>query len=110
MLLSLVEKPKDMTLKMCELYRRNAATHYKTTNCPTSKQEMEFLDDIMRSCGKPKPYDPVPSCSDLFELSGLYDMGYRNFLLCDELCLKDHMLSAATNAFSSFRGQCGRKA
>lgn len=47
--------------------------------------------------------DPVPSCADLFELASLYQMGYRNFLLCDELCLKEDMLGAACNVFEAFR-------
>lgn len=45
----------------------------------------------------------VPSCSDLFELAALHSMGYRNFLLCDELCLKEDMLGAAVNVFDAFR-------
>ncbi len=45
----------------------------------------------------------VPSCADFSELAWLYDIGYRNFLLCDELCLKEHMLGAAVNTFDAFR-------
>ncbi len=45
----------------------------------------------------------VPSCADLNELAWLYDIGYRNFLLCDELCLKDNLLSTAVNVFEAFR-------
>lgn len=45
----------------------------------------------------------IPSCADLNELAWLYDIGYRNFLLCDELCLKDSLLSTAVNVFESFR-------
>jgi hypothetical protein len=50
-----------------------------------------------------KPYKPIPSASDLSELAWLHDIGFRNFLLCDELCLKENMLSAATNVFNSVR-------
>jgi len=45
----------------------------------------------------------VPSAADFSELAWLYDIGYRNFLLCDELCLKENWLGAATNAFDAFR-------
>src|SRR3989344_2083141 len=41
----------------------------------------------------------VPECSDLNELAWMYDIGYRRFLLCDGLCLKEEPLSRAVNAF-----------
>lgn len=52
---------------------------------------------------KGKPYEPIPCAADLSELAWLHDIGYRNFLLCDELCLKEHMMGAATKVFDSFR-------
>lgn len=52
---------------------------------------------------KGRKYMPVPSAADLSELAWIYEIGYRNFLLCDELCLKMHTLGAATNVFDSFR-------
>lgn len=45
----------------------------------------------------------VPNCSDLNELAWLYDIGYREFLLCDELCLKENLLAHAVNVFEAFR-------
>ena len=45
----------------------------------------------------------VPKCADFSDLAWLYDIGYRNMLLCDELCLKDDLLSRAVNAFDAFR-------
>jgi hypothetical protein len=45
----------------------------------------------------------TPSCADLFELEALRLMGFRNFLLCDELCLKEDMLGAAVNVFDACR-------
>lgn len=45
----------------------------------------------------------VPSAADFSELAWLYDIGYRNFLLCDELCLKGEWLGAAVNTFDAFR-------
>ncbi|MFA5125192.1 MAG: hypothetical protein WC473_05240 [Patescibacteria group bacterium] len=47
--------------------------------------------------------EPVPSCSDFLELAWLYDIGYREMMLCDELCLKRDLLTAAVNAFDCFR-------
>ena len=46
---------------------------------------------------------PVPSCVDFSELAWLYDIGYREMMLCDELCLKGELLSRAVNVFESFR-------
>lgn len=46
---------------------------------------------------------PVPSAADLMQLGFLYELGYDNFMLCDELCLKDNMLTSAVNVFDSFR-------
>jgi hypothetical protein len=53
--------------------------------------------------------DPVPSCADWHELAWLYDIGYRRMMLCDELCLKDDLLSTAVNAFQAFRLSYGRR-
>lgn len=47
--------------------------------------------------------DEVPSCADWNELAWLSDIGYKNFMLCDELCLKEELLSRAINAFQAFR-------
>ena len=47
--------------------------------------------------------DPVPSCADFQQLAWLYDVGYRSFMLCDELCLKEDLLIPATNAMYAFR-------
>ncbi len=49
--------------------------------------------------------NPVPSCADFLELQWLYDVGYRRFMLCDELCLRGDLLGTAVNAFESFRSQ-----
>lgn len=47
--------------------------------------------------------NPVPSCSDFHELAWLTDIGYKNFMLCDELCLKGELLNRAVNVFDCFR-------
>ena len=36
------------------------------------------------------------------QLAWLYDIGYRNFMLCDELCLRGDLLGTAVNVFSAF--------
>src|SRR5262249_2378153 len=48
--------------------------------------------------------EPVPSLADLAQLAWIYDLGYRTFMLCDELCLKEDLLATAVNAFDAFRG------
>lgn len=48
-------------------------------------------------------YEPVPSAADLLELAWLYDIGYRKAMLCDEICLKEELLSCAVDVFDNFR-------
>lgn len=48
-------------------------------------------------------HSPVPECDDFSDLAWLKDIGYKNFLLCDELCLKGDLLSRAVNVFDAFR-------
>jgi hypothetical protein len=48
-------------------------------------------------------HDSVPSCADFEQLGFLYEIGYRRMMLCDELCLKESLLSTAINAFCAFR-------
>ena len=49
---------------------------------------------------------PIPECADFSELAWLYHLGYRRFLLCDELCLKKELLARSINVFDSFRRDC----
>lgn len=81
--------------------------------------EIEYPHEIMTACKTILAKDPraivgsrmllscihdvVPSCSDLNEIAWLYDVGYRNFLLCDELCLKEDLLHRAVSVFDAFR-------
>jgi len=46
---------------------------------------------------------PVPSCSDFCDLAYLYNIGYKNMMLCDELCLKEDLFPIAIDAFDQFR-------
>lgn len=52
--------------------------------------------------------NPVPSNADFEQIAWLYDIGYRSFMLCDELCLRGDLLSTATNALCAFKGSYGR--
>lgn len=45
----------------------------------------------------------IPECSDFSELAWLSQLGYRKFLLCDELCLKENLLNRSINIFDDFR-------
>ena len=45
----------------------------------------------------------VPECADFSELAWLYQIGYKRFLLCDELCLKENLLSRSISVFDAFR-------
>ncbi len=46
---------------------------------------------------------PIPKCADLLQLAWLNDIGYKKMMLCDELCLKEELLSSAVNVFESFK-------
>ena len=48
-------------------------------------------------------HESVPSCADFSELAWLYDIGYREMLLCDSLCLSEEFLATAVNAVQSFK-------
>jgi pyruvate kinase len=81
--------------------------------------EVDYPHQIMNACKLVIEKDPsayvgsrmllslvdqsVPSCADFSDLAWLYEIGYRRMLLCDELCLKDELLSRAVNAFDAFR-------
>lgn len=47
--------------------------------------------------------DPVPSCADLLEIAWLHDIGYRRMMLCDEICLKENLLSSAVAIFNGIK-------
>ena len=81
--------------------------------------EVDYPHQIMKACKLIIEKDPtayvgsrmllslvdqsVPKCADFSDLAWLYDIGYRNMLLCDELCLKDDLLGKAVNVFDAFR-------
>lgn len=45
----------------------------------------------------------VPSCADFMELEALRGIGYKNYMLCDEICLDPKLLNSAIGAFDAFR-------
>jgi len=47
--------------------------------------------------------DDVPSCADIIEIAWLHDIGYHRMMLCDEICLKEQLLSRAVNTFCGIR-------
>ncbi len=51
---------------------------------------------------------PVPSCADFEQLAWLCDIGYREIMLCDELCLKGELLERAVTVFDCFRDSYAR--
>ena len=81
--------------------------------------EVEYPHNILNACKLVVEKDPdafvgsrmllscvtqsTPSCADFSDLAWLYDIGYRNFLLCDELCLKEDLLGRAVNVFHAFK-------
>ena len=46
--------------------------------------------------------DPTVSAADYSELAWLYTIGYREMLLCDDICVKPELLERATSEFHSF--------
>lgn len=57
--------------------------------------DQDKVDEIMQYLMSPRSV----SCADLCELTWLADLGYRNFMLCDELCLHKELLESAIVAF-----------
>ena len=86
---------------------------------PPKPKTVEFLQYVERKTGgscKSQFYDlaedfsakilndaNVPRCADLSDLAWLHDIGYRSFLLCDELCLERKWLGPCVNIFDAFR-------
>lgn len=46
--------------------------------------------------------DPEASAADFSELAWLYAIGYREMLLCDDICVKPELLERAANEFHDF--------
>jgi hypothetical protein len=93
--LSLVTARGDLYVELEMPHDILAAQRLVISKDPEACVASRLMLSIIRS--------PVPSCSDFSELAWLYDIGYRNIMLCDELCLKDEFLAPAVAAFDAFR-------
>lgn len=71
------------------------ALNYVEEHQPDDRKAAEIIDYLM----EPQP----PSCADFLELAWLYDIGYRDMMLCDELCLRGDLLQSAVNSFEGFK-------
>ena len=71
------------------------ALNYVEEHNPDDHKTAEIISYLM----EPQP----PSCADFLDLAWLYDIGYRDMMLCDELCLKGDLLQSAVNTFEGFR-------
>lgn len=93
--ISLVTARGDLYVELEMPHDILEAQRLVVTKDPKACVASRLLLSIVRS--------PVPSCSDFSELAWLYDIGYRNIMLCDELCLKEDHLGPAVAAFDAFR-------
>lgn len=83
-------------------YLRTQVTRLAEQHPEASKAVLEVLQDASG------PHDP--DFADFAQLAWLYDVGYRSFMLCDELCLRGDLLGLAVSAFDAFRADyCGSK-
>lgn len=71
------------------------ALNYVEGHQPDEHKAAEILDYLMEP--------QLPSCADFLELAWLYDIGYHDMMLCDEICLRGDLLNLAIDAFESFR-------
>lgn len=62
------------------------------------RPDKQKLEEILAYLKAPRPV----SCADILELTWLADIGFRNFMLCDEICLNENLLAAAVDAFHDF--------
>lgn len=93
--LSLVAARGDLYVEVGRPHDILAATKLILSKDPEATVGSRILLSIVQ--------EPVPSCADFSELAWLYDLGYRRILLCDEMCLKENLLSVAVSAFQAFR-------
>jgi pyruvate kinase len=47
----------------------------------------------------------VPSCSDICEIGFLKSLGFKNFLLCDDLCKKESSQQRAIDTFTAIKNE-----
>lgn len=93
--ITLIAARGDMYVEIDKPHEMLAATKLIIGKDPQAQAGSRILLSVI--------HEPVPSCADLSELAWLYDIGYRNMLLCDELCLKEDLLATAVNVFEAFK-------
>lgn len=71
------------------------ALNYLQEYQPDDDKAGEIIDYLMEP--------QSPSCADFLELAWLYGIGYRDMMLCDELCLRGDLLQVAVSSFDDFR-------
>ena len=81
--------------KVIEAVKRVRSDDFKTAD-PDHAVETALLSLINRD---------IPSCADFCEVAWLYSIGYRNMMLCDEICLSENLLDLAIGAFNAFRNE-----
>jgi pyruvate kinase len=93
--LCLVAARGDLYIEVPRPYQILKAMRLIVDKDPEAIAASRLLLSIMQS--------PVPSCADFSELAWLYDIGYRSWMLCDEICLREDWLGAAINVLEGFR-------
>ena len=102
MMLSVV-KPPVKSVEFFQYFKNDYARDaFTDEGYDLIKQAAENYKAMQPKC------NPIPRCADLSDLSWLYDIGYRNFLLCDEICLNRKMLGTAVSIFDNFRSEYAR--
>jgi len=93
--LSLMAARGDLYVELDKPHQMMDALKLIQSKDPNASVGSRFLLSLVQ--------EPVPSCADFMDLAWVYDIGYRKIMLCDELCLKDDLLSSAVNVLESFR-------
>lgn len=83
-----------LSVQTPQLSQCKRAVRYALKHHPSEEKAAEIMNYL---------FAPQPaSCADFCELTWLADIGYRKFMLCDELCLHENLLEEAINAFEEF--------
>ena len=91
MFLSVANKMRNARLvDAIKLLRSNDVSSFD----PGKVIEKNLLSSINRD---------IPSCADMCQVAWFKEIGYRNMMLCDELCLYEDLLDIAVDAFDAFR-------
>jgi len=68
----------------------------------------EDADEVRASPGKSRlARHPVPECAEIADAAFLLALGYRTFLLGDEVCLRRDSVMAALDLLQAVAGEMG---